>query len=119
MSLPHSRAVYIAKDTKKSIQLHGVPIFFLYIHKWPASFSIDRKERERELYSLLGRLGQLYVFILGFFTLHENYKEDVTDLQLFKEFSSCCCIFENKTVMKELGNGGILDLRFNLRIFCF
>lgn len=74
---------------------------------------------ERELYSLLGRLGQLYVFILGFFTLHENYKEDVTDLQLFKEFSSCCCIFENKTVMKELGNGGILDLRFNLRIFCF
>lgn len=49
MSLPHSRAVYIAKDTKKSIQLHGVPIFFLYIHKWPASFSIDRRERERAI----------------------------------------------------------------------
>lgn len=94
-------------------------LYFSYIYISGPHPSVLIAERERELYSLLGRLGQLYVFILGFFTLHENYKEDVTDLQLFKEFSSSCCIFENKTVMKELGNGGILDLRFNLRIFCF
>lgn len=54
-------------------------LYFFYIYISGLYFLVLIGERERELYSLFGRLGQFYVFILGFFTLYENYKEDVID----------------------------------------